>query len=248
MANGMALYGGIIPYVGTFLTFLDYARNAVRMAALMKQRVIFVYTHDSIGLGEDGPTHQPVEQAAMLRLTPGLQVWRPCDGPETAVAWQQALQSHGPSALLFSRQALPCQIRKNNQLDLIQRGGYILWGDERERPDIILIATGSEVDLVMTVAKELSGDGYKPRVVSLPSTTTFDLQPQSYRDTVLPPEVRCRLAVEASAADYWYKYVGLDGAIIGLNRFGESAPAEQVFSLFGFTLEHVLTVAKGLLA
>jgi transketolase len=243
IANGMALYGGFIPYVGTFLTFVDYARNAVRMAALMKQQVIFVYTHDSIGLGEDGPTHQPVEHAAMLRLTPNMMVWRPCDSVETAVAWQAAIEHHiGPTSLLLSRQNLPCQVRNAQQVTNIARGGYIL-RDCEGRPDTILIATGSEVQLAMQAADLLTQQGRAIRVVSMPCTEAFDLQDKAYRDLVLPPTVTHRIAIEAAAADYWYKYVGLTGKIIGLNRYGESAPAAAVFKALGFTAEHIAQVA-----
>ncbi|MFN7096251.1 MAG: transketolase-like TK C-terminal-containing protein, partial [Gammaproteobacteria bacterium] len=244
IANGMALYGGFIPYVGTFLTFVDYARNAVRMAALMKQQVIFVYTHDSIGLGEDGPTHQPVEHAAMLRLTPNMAVWRPADKVETAVAWQQALEHRtGPSSLLLSRQGLPCQPRSVEQLKDIKRGGYVLSGDRNHQPDMILIATGSEVTLAEQAAFKLREHKQNVWVVSMPCTEYFDAQDQAYRDSVLPPQVTNRIAIEAAAADFWYKYVGLQGKIIGLNRYGESAPAADVFKALGFTVENIVKMA-----
>jgi len=243
MANGIALYGGLIPYVGTFLTFVDYARNAVRMAALMQQQVIFVYTHDSIGLGEDGPTHQPVEHAAMLRLTPNMTVWRPCDAVETAVAWQQAVEHRtGPSSLLLSRQALPCQPRTAEQVVAISRGGYILSGGD-DCPDVILIATGSEVSLAMQAAVILREREMRVQVVSMPCTEIFDAQDEAYKHSVLPPDITHRIAIEAAAADYWYKYVGLEGKIIGLNRYGESAPAPAVFKALGFTAEHIVEVA-----
>ncbi|NNM58317.1 MAG: transketolase [Legionellales bacterium] len=245
MANGMALYGGLIPYVGTFLTFTDYARNAVRMAALMKQQVIFVYTHDSIGLGEDGPTHQPVEHAAMLRLTPNMYVWRPCDAVETAVAWQQAIEMHhAPSSLLLSRQALPCQTRTAEQVAQIKRGAYILSGDSAQTPELILIATGSELQLTMQAAIALREQNKSVWVVSMPCTTLFDSQDEAYRESVLPKAVRNRIAIEAAAADYWYKYVGLDGKVIGLNRYGESAPAPALFSELGFSVENIVQTAS----
>ncbi len=247
MANGIALYGGFIPYVGTFLTFVDYARNAVRMAAIMHQQVIFVYTHDSIGLGEDGPTHQPVEHAAMLRLTPNMTVWRPCDAVETAVAWQQSIEHRtGPISLLLSRQALPCQPRSAKQVAAISRGGYTLSGGE-DCPDVILIATGSEVSLAMQAAEVLRQRDIRVQVVSMPCTEVFDAQDEAYRHSVLPPDITRRVAIEAAAADYWYKYVGLQGKIIGLNRYGESAPAAAVFKALGFTVEHIVETALSLL-
>ncbi len=247
LCNGLALYGGLIPYSGTFLVFSDYARNAVRLAALMKQRNIFVYTHDSLGLGEDGPTHQPVEHAAMLRLTPNVSVWRPCDTLETAVAWQQAIERRtGPTALLLSRQNLPYQTRTQEAVENIQRGGYIL-SDSDAQPDIILIATGSEVALAMDAAAVLKTKGWQVRVVSLPCTDVFDAQEQHYRDRVLPPAVTARVAIEAGSADYWYKYVGLQGRIIGLRSFGVSAPAHQAFADKGFTVEHVVRGAEELI-
>lgn len=248
IANGMALYGGFIPYVGTFLTFVDYARNAVRMAALMKQQVIFVYTHDSIGLGEDGPTHQPVEHAAMLRLTPNMTVWRPADAVESAVAWQQAIEHHtGPSSLLLSRQSLPCQPRSVEQLKDIKRGGYVLSGDRSQKPALILIATGSEVTLAEQAAFKLRERQQTVWVVSMPCTEYFDAQDQAYRDSVLPPDVSKRIAIEAASADYWYKYVGLQGKVIGLNRYGESAPAADVFKALGFSVENIVKTAMDLL-
>ena len=244
LCNGLALYGGLIPYSGTFLVFSDYARNAIRLAALMKQRSIFVYTHDSLGLGEDGPTHQPVEHAAMLRLTPNLSVWRPCDPLETAVAWQQAIERHtGPTALLLSRQNLPYQRRSQEAVDAIQRGGYILLESDG-KPEVILIATGSEVALAMEAAALLKTKGRQARVISLPCTDVFDGQEQDYRDKVLPPSITARVAIEAGSADYWYKYVGLQGRIVGLRSFGASAPAEEVFADKGFTVEHVVRVVE----
>lgn len=247
MMNGIALHGGFIPYGATFLTFMEYARNAVRMAALMKQRVIFVYTHDSIGLGEDGPTHQPIEQLANLRQTPNMNTWRPCDAVESAIAWKAAiLRNDGPSALIFSRQGLDPQSRSDSQLDDVMRGGYVLSDCEGE-PELILIATGSEVQLAMDAAEALRAEQRRVRVVSMPCTERFDAQDQSYRDSVLPPSVKARIAIEAAHADFWYKYVGLDGAIIGMRSFGESAPAGDLFRHFGFTVEKVVGKAKALI-
>ncbi len=242
--NGIALYGGFIPYGGTFLTFVDYARNAVRMAALMKQRVIFIYTHDSIGLGEDGPTHQPIEHISMLRLTPGLFVWRPCDAVESAVAWKLAIeQQHAPSCLVFSRQTLSPQHRDKNMLANITRGGYVLLDCEGE-PNTILIATGSEVDIAVKAATTLNQAGEKVRVVSMPSTDIFALQPLSYQNSVLPPHVTNRIAIEAGATDFWYKYVGFAGKVIGLDHYGESAPAKDLFKAFGFTVENIMECVR----
>jgi len=235
--NGIALHGGFIPYGATFLIFSEYARNALRMAALMKVHSIFVYTHDSIGLGEDGPTHQPVEQTATLRLIPNMSVWRPCDAVESAVAWKMAVQrKEGPSSLIFSRQGLPHQERTVEQLELIERGGYIL-SDCDGTPDVIIIATGSEVDLAMGAAKQLAG---KIRVVSMPSTDVFDAQDEAYRESVLPSNVTARVAIEAGVTDGWLKYVGLQGKVIGINRFGESAPAGALFKEYGFTVDNVV--------
>ena len=246
--NGLALHGGFIPYGGTFLVFSDYARNAVRMAALMKQRSIFVYTHDSIGLGEDGPTHQPIEHVASLRLIPNLSVWRPCDAVETLVAWQAAIErKDGPTALLLSRQNLPHQTRTEEQLQAIRRGGYVLRDCDGE-PEAILIATGSEVALAVAAAEELAGQGCRVRVVSMPSTDTFEAQDQAYRDAVLPPQVEARVVIEAGSPDIWYKYVGFRGRIIGIDRFGESAPAGELFKYFGFTAERVAATVRELLA
>lgn len=237
--NGIALHSGFIPYGGTFLVFSDYARNAVRMAALMKLRSIFVYTHDSIGLGEDGPTHQPVEQAASLRLIPNLSVWRPCDAVESAVAWKKAIERiEGPTALLFTRQSVAHQNRTPVQIDSIQKGGYILVDTETE-PSAILIATGSEVELAVAAARQFP---QRVRVVSMPSTDMFDGQDDAYKEMVLPASVYRRIAIEAGISDYWRKYVGLAGKIIGMSSFGESAPATDVFTYFGFTVENVTSV------
>lgn len=243
--NGIALHGGFIPFGGTFLTFYDYAKNAVRMAALMQQQVIFIYTHDSIGLGEDGPTHQPVEQAASLRLTPGIDVWRPCDTLETAIAWQMALSNHHkPSSLLLSRQTLRFQHRLDEQIHHISKGGYIL-RDSDSMPDLILIATGSEVSLAVAAAEQLPN--YAVRVVSMPCCEQFLNQPINYREQVLPREITARIAIEAGASNYWYQFVGLEGRVLGLNRFGESAPGETVFKTLGFTVENIITLAQQLL-
>jgi transketolase len=245
--NGVALHGGFIPYGATFLIFMEYARNAVRMSALMKQRAIYVFTHDSIGLGEDGPTHQPIEQMASLRMTPNMDLWRPCDTVESAVAWKFALQrSDGPSSLIFSRQSLPHQDRIATQVNDIEKGGYILKNCEG-MPDLILIATGSEIGLAQEAAAQLSQNGHKIRVVSMPSTNVFDRQSPEYRQSVLPLEVSARVAIEASIADFWYKYVGIDGRIVGMNTFGESAPANLLFAEFGFTVENVVSVSEELL-
>ena len=245
--NGIALHGGFIPYGATFMVFMEYARNAVRMAALMKQRSIFVYTHDSIGLGEDGPTHQPVEQLANLRLTPNMRTWRPCDATESAVAWKSAIErKDGPTALVFSRQELPAMERTNAQLADIERGGYIL-KDCDGLPELILIATGSEVELAARTYDALTGQNRKVRLVSMPSTETFDAQDTEYRMQVLPQEVSARIAIEAASADFWYKYVGMDGRIVGMKSFGKSAPAEDLFREFGFTLDNVLAIAEELL-
>ena len=248
IANGIALHGGFLPYTSTFLMFVEYARNAVRMAALMKQRQVMVYTHDSIGLGEDGPTHQPVEQIASLRLTPNLSTWRPCDQVESAVAWKYGVERlDGPTALIFSRQNLTQQERTWQQVQDIARGGYIL-KDCEGQPQLILIATGSETELAVDAWQKLMAEGVKARVVSMPSTDVFDKQDAAYRDAVLPPAVSARLAVEAGITDYWFKYVGLNGAIIGMRSYGESAPAEQLYQAFGITVESVLQQAKALLA
>jgi len=245
--NGVALHGGLIPYGATFLMFMEYARNAVRMSALMKQRVLYVFTHDSIGLGEDGPTHQPIEQLTSLRTTPNLDTWRPADTVESAVAWKHAVErKDGPSALIFSRQNLPFHVRDNETEAAIARGGYILKNCAGE-PELILIATGSEVSLAVQAADKLTEQGRKVRVVSMPCTSVFDAQDAAYKQQVLPVEVGARIAVEAAHADYWYKYVGLDGRIIGMTTYGESAPANQLFEEFGFTVDNILAVAEELL-
>ncbi|UTZ29237.1 transketolase [Vibrio campbellii] len=246
--NGIALHGGFVPYGATFLMFMEYARNAMRMAALMKIQNIQVYTHDSIGLGEDGPTHQPVEQIASLRLTPNMSTWRPCDQVESAVAWKLAIErKDAPSALIFSRQNLAQQERTAEQVADIAKGAYIL-KDSDGKPELILIATGSEVELAMKAAEQLTAEGNKVRVVSMPSADAFDKQDSAYRESVLPSDVTARIAVEAGIADFWYKYVGFDGRIIGMTTFGESAPADQLFEMFGFTVENVVNTAKELLA
>ena len=245
--NGVALHGGFIPYGATFLIFMEYARNAVRMAALMKQRAIYVFTHDSIGLGEDGPTHQPVEQMASLRTTPNMSLWRPCDAVESAVAWKQAVErSDGPTSLIFSRQGLPHQERSTQQLEDVAKGAYVL-KDCEGTPDLILIATGSEVGLAQDAAAVITSQGKKVRVVSMPSTDVFDKQSAEYKQQVLPLEVTARIAVEAGIADYWYKYVGLDGRILGMETFGESAPANLLFEEFGFTTDNLVAMAQELL-
>jgi transketolase len=245
--NGLAVHGGMIPFGGTFLTFSDYARNALRMAALMRAGSIFVYTHDSIGLGEDGPTHQPIEHAASLRCIPHMEVWRPCDTVETMVAWFCAIERRdSPTALLLSRQNLPFQARTANQLALVERGGYVLSEAAGSGPRVILIATGSEVGLAMESQKRLQAEGIAARVVSMPSSTRFDRQEQSYRDSVLLPGVS-RVAVEAGVSDFWRKYVGLEGGVVGIDRFGESAPGADVFKYFGFTPENVVATVKRVL-
>lgn len=245
--NGLALHGGFIPYGGTFLMFMEYARNALRMAALMKIRSVFVYTHDTIGLGEDGPTHQPVEQLASLRLTPNMETWRGCDQVEVAVAWQQAIErKDGPTSLVLTCQPLAQQPRTAAQLAEIARGGYVL-SDCDGQPEMILISAGSEIELVVSAAKALTEEGRKVRVVSLPCTERFDNQDAAYKESVLPKAVRKRLAVEASIAGFWERYVGLDGKVIGMTSFGESAPANVLFKHFGFTPENVLAQARELL-
>ncbi|MCD6647560.1 transketolase [Vibrio cholerae] len=246
--NGIALHGGFVPYGATFLMFMEYARNAMRMAALMKVQNIQVYTHDSIGLGEDGPTHQPVEQIASLRMTPNMSTWRPCDQVESAMAWKLAIErKDAPSALIFSRQNLAQQPRSAEQVANIAKGGYIL-KDCAGQPELILIATGSEVELAVAAYEQLSAEGKAVRVVSMPSTDAFDKQDAAYREAVLPAAVTKRIAIEAGIADFWYKYVGFGGRIIGMTSFGESAPAGELFKLFGFTTENVVKQAKELLA
>ncbi|PTU78491.1 transketolase [Pseudomonas indoloxydans] len=245
--NGIALHGGFVPYGATFLIFMEYARNAVRMSALMKKRVLYVFTHDSIGLGEDGPTHQPIEQLASLRGTPNLDTWRPADAVESAVAWKYAIErADGPSALVFSRQNLPHQPRDAQQLSDIERGGYVL-KDSVGEPELILIATGSEVGLAVAAYDKLTADGRKVRVVSMPSTSVFDQQDAAYKQAVLPLQVGARIAIEAAHADFWYKYVGLEGRIIGMTSFGESAPAPALFEHFGFTVDNIVATAEELL-
>lgn len=245
--NGLALHGGVIPFGATFLMFSEYARNALRMAALMKIRSIFVYTHDSIGLGEDGPTHQPIEQTATLRMIPNMHVWRPCDAVETAASWKSAIErKDGPSVLVFSRQNLPHVPRSQDQITAISRGGYIL-KDSDGQPEAIIIATGSEVELALKAAEELAANGRKIRVVSMPSTNVFDAQDAAYRESVLPSAVTKRVAVEAGVTDVWWKYVGSNGKIVGLDRFGESAPAGVLFKEFGFTVENVVKHVEAVL-
>jgi transketolase len=247
ISNGLALHGGFIPYDATFLVFSDYARNAVRMSALIPAHAIHVYTHDSIGLGEDGPTHQPVEHMASLRLIPNNHVWRPCDAVESAVAWKAAIErKDGPSCLIFSRQNLAHQERSEAQLGLIELGGYVLVDPPGGKCDVILIGTGSELDLAVQAALALDKDGIAARVVSMPCSNVFDRQPQAYRDAVLPPNVRKRVAIEAGVTDYWRKYVGLDGHVVGIDRFGASAPAEALYKYFGFTADAVVAASKSL--
>ena len=248
MMNGMALHGGFIPYGGTFLMFSEYARNALRMSAIMKQRVLFVYTHDSIGLGEDGPTHQAVEQTATLRLIPDMAVWRPCDGVESAVAWRLAVErKNGPSCLIFSRQNLSHQTRTPEQIANIKRGGYILSEAANGKPEAVIIATGSEVGIAVEAQKLLAAKGKQVRVVSMPSTDMFDAQDAAYRDKVLPKNLMKRVAVEAGVSAGWYKYVGLAGKVVGLDRFGESAPGGALFKHFGFTAENVAKTVEEIL-
>ena len=242
LMNGVALHGGFLPFGGTFLIFMEYARNAVRMAALMKQRVIYVFTHDSIGLGEDGPTHQPIEQLASLRSTPGLETWRPCDTTETFVAWKEAVSYQGPTALALSRQGLANQPRDEQQVADIARGGYVL-KKETSALEVILIATGSEVELAVAASESLGGG---VRVVSMPSTSRFDQQDAAFRESVLPAACTKRLAIEAGHPDGWYKYVGLQGDVIGMQTFGESGPGGDVMKHFGFTVDHVVSKAKAL--
>ena len=247
IANGLALHGGFIPYDATFLVFSDYSRNALRMSALIPARAIHVFTHDSIGLGEDGPTHQPVEHLSSLRYIPGNSLWRPCDAVESAVAWKAAIQrADGPSVLVFSRQNLTHQHRTEEQVADIARGGYVLLDPPEARFDLILIGTGSEVELAMEAARRLDAQGVKARVVSMPNTNVFDAQPLEWREGVLPAWCRKRVAVEAGVTDFWRKYVGLDGAVIGIDSFGASAPADQLYQHFGITVERVVEAAKAL--
>ncbi len=245
--NGMALHGGLLPFGGTFLMFSEYARNALRMSALMKQRVIYVFTHDSIGLGEDGPTHQPVEQTATLRYIPNMEVWRPCDTVESAVSWVAAVErTDGPSSLIFSRQNLQFQKRDEAQIANIRKGGYVL-SEAAGKAQAVIIATGSEVDLAIKAQAALAAEGVNVRVVSMPSTNVFDNQTQAYKDSVLPKGMK-RIAVEAGVTHGWYKYVGLDGAVVGMDCFGESAPAPELFKHFGFTVDNVVATVKKVLA
>ena len=247
IVNGLSLHGGLVPYDATFLVFSDYARSALRMAALMKIRAIHVFTHDSIGLGEDGPTHQPVEQAATLRLIPNMDVWRPCDALESTVAWIAAVERQdGPSSLLFSRQNLQFQKRSAGQIAAVRRGGYVLSEAQGGKPAAVIIATGSEVQLALEAQKALAAESVAVRVVSMPSTNVFDRQDAAYRASVLPHGMP-RVAIEAGVSDFWRKYVGLEGAVVGIDRFGESAPAGELFKLFGFTAENVAAVVKSVL-
>jgi transketolase len=245
--NGLALHGGFKPYGATFLMFSEYARNALRMAALMKIPTIFVYTHDSIGLGEDGPTHQPIEQTATLRMIPNMNVWRPCDAVESAVAWKSAIdRKDGPSTLVFSRQNLPHIARSQAQIEAISKGGYIL-KDSDGTPDAIIISTGSEIELAVKAADVLAAKGKKIRVVSMPSTNAFEAQDQAYKDSVLPASVTKRVVVEAGVTDSWWKYAGSNGRVVGLDRFGESAPAGELFKEFGFTVDNVVANVEAVL-
>ena len=247
--NGISVHGGFIPYAGTFLTFSDYARNAVRMAALMRLRVIFVYTHDSIGLGEDGPTHQPIEHVSSLRLIPHMDLWRPCDAVETATAWAAAIENRdGPTCLIFTRQSLAHEARSSKEIAAIRRGGYVLI-DSDGPPEVIVIATGSEVGIAAEAVRSAAAKGKKIRLVSMPSSTTFERQDNAYKQSVLPPSVTRRIAVEAGATDFWWRYVGLQGEVIGIDHFGASAPAKELFKAYGFTPERVAeAIAKVLIA
>ncbi|MGL5392288.1 MAG: transketolase-like TK C-terminal-containing protein, partial [Shewanella sp.] len=244
--NGVSLHGGFINYGATFMMFMEYARNAVRMSALMGIQNIFVYTHDSIGQGEDGPTHQPVEQLANLRMTPNMAVWRPCDAAETAVAWKAAIERRkAPTSLIFSRQNLKAQARTPEQLANVAKGAYVL-KDCAATPEYILIATGSEVQLAMEAAAALTEQGKQVRVVSMPSNTEFDKQDAAYKESVLPKAVTKRIAIEAAHSDFWYKYVGFEGTIVGMTTFGESAPGNVLMAHFGFTVDNVLNAVKSL--
>jgi transketolase len=248
MVNGIVCHGGFIPYAGTFLTFSDYARNAVRMAALMRLRVIFVYTHDSIGLGEDGPTHQPIEHLATLRVIPHMDVWRPCDAVETAAAWGVAIENRdGPTCLIFTRQSVVHEPRDAAQVAAIKRGGYVLI-DSEGPPEVIVISTGSEVGIAAEAVRTVAGKGRKVRLVSMPSTNTFDAQDDAYKQSVLPASVTRRVAVEAGVTAAWWHYVGLQGEIVGINHFGASAPAKDVFKAYGFTPQHVVEAIEKVLA
>ncbi|ATN75056.1 transketolase [Coxiella burnetii] len=243
--NGMALHGGFIPFAGTFLTFSDYARNAVRLAAMMKAHAIFIYSHDSIGLGEDGPTHQPIEQLPSLRMIPGLHVWRPCDGVETAVAWKKIIEEPGANCLLLTRQTVAHQDRDEKQIAQIVKGGYILW-ESAANPEVILIASGSEVAVTIEAAKALAKENISVRVVSMPCCELFKKQNTDYRNSVLPPNVKKRVAIEAAHPDYWYQFVGYEGRVIGIDRFGASAPWQVVYREYGFTVENILNVVNQL--
>jgi transketolase len=248
MLNGIVCHGGFIPYAGTFLTFSDYARNAVRMAALMRLRVIFVYTHDSIGLGEDGPTHQPIEHLASLRLIPHMELWRPCDAVETAASWRFAIENrNGPTCLIFTRQSVVQEPRDAAQIAAIKRGGYVLI-DSAGPPEVVVIATGSEVGIAAEAVRTVAAKGKKIRLVSMPSTTTFDRQDASYRESVLPAAATRRVAVEAGVTGAWWHYVGLQGEIVGIDHFGASAPAKDLFKAYGFTAEHVVEAIEKVLA
>ena len=246
MMNGIALHGGFIPYGGTFLVFSDYARNAIRLSALMKQRVIFIYTHDSVGLGEDGPTHQPIEQINSLRMIPQLSLWRPCDATETTVAWQQALEHQGPTCLILTRQTVAAQNHSESTLSSIQRGAYIIF-DCQLQPEVIIIATGSEVNLAIDAAQFLTQQGKQIRVVSMPSTDRFALQDATYQNEILPSTVKKRIAIEAGNTDFWYRTVGCQGKVIGIDRFGESAPGQTAFTALGITTEHIIKTVNELL-
>lgn len=246
IANGISVYGGFLPYTATFLTFSDYSRNAIRMAALMKIHHIMVYTHDSIGLGEDGPTHQPIEHLSSLRMIPNLSIWRPCDQIETAVAWKEAIEYEGPTILILSRQVLQHQKYTSIKIEHITRGGYILQ-DCKDTPELIIISTGSEIELATRAYYILTDQGYKIRVISMPSTNTFDKQDISYKNYVLPHNVTKRLAIEAGVDHFWYKYVGLNGKVISINKFGKSAPSDKLFNFFGFTVDHILQKSYELL-
>ena len=246
MMNGMSLYGGFIPYSGTFLTFSDYARNALRMAALMDTHCLFVYTHDSIGLGEDGPTHQSIEHFASLRNIPNLMVWRPCDSTESMVAWMASIEMKKPTAMGFSRQNVPFMQRTEAQIEAIRKGGYTLFENAADL-QVIIIATGTEVGIAFDAAQQLAEEGVGVRLVSMPSTDVFDLQSEEYKASILPNNVRARIAVEAGVTDFWRKYVGLDGDVVGIDQFGLSAPGDVLMKHFGFTAENIVKRAKALI-
>ena len=247
ISNGLLLHGGFRPFTGTFLVFMEYARNAVRLAALMQIPNIFVYTHDSVAVGEDGPTHQPVEQLTNLRTTPGLETWRPCDTVESAIAWQQAIASDRPSALIFTRQNTQPQPRTDEAFASIERGGYVI-KDTADTADVVLIGTGSEVEVAVAAAEALAGEGIHARVVSMPCAERFLAQDTAYQKAVLPADQRRRVAVEAAHPDYWYRFVGLDGAVVGIDRYGLSAPGGQAMAELGITPEAVAAAARALLA